>query len=92
LITQLSDTELVGDDIAISLIEVAFCDLRFADATDFTCALRTRLQRYIRELRVVNDEQGVLKKRIPWWRMALGRAAELCRWLAIVLMEAYSGA
>jgi hypothetical protein len=84
--------QLVGDDIAISLIEVGFCDLRFADAVEFAAALRTRLQRYIREPRVANNERRVLKERISWWSMALGRAAELCRWPAIVLMEICSGA
>jgi hypothetical protein len=92
LITQLNDAQLVGDDIAVHLIEVGYCDAKYSDATEFTCALRTRLQRYIREPRVANNERGDLKERISWWRMALGRAAELCRWPAIVLMETCSGA
>jgi hypothetical protein len=81
------DAQLVGDDIALHLIEVAYCDMKYADAIDFVSALRTRLQRYARDPRVANDARGDFKERHAWWRMALGRAAELCRWPAIVLME-----
>ena len=92
LITQLGDTQLVGDDISLHLIDVAFCDTRYADAVEFVSALRTRLQRYNREPRVAINARGDFRDRVAWWRMALGRAAELCRWPGIVLMEICSGA
>jgi hypothetical protein len=90
LVLQLNDAQLVGDDIALHLIDVGFCDARYADAVEFVSALRMRLQRYVREPRVARDARGSFKERVAWWRMALGRAAELCRWPVVVLMEIYS--
>jgi hypothetical protein len=92
LITQLNDAQLVGDDIAVHLIEVGYCDAKYSDATEFTCAVRSRLKRYFRDPRAANNERGVLSERAAWWRMALGRAAELCCWSALVLMKVSSDA
>ena len=89
-VVQLDDVQLAGDDIALHLIDVGFCDARYADAVEFVSALRTRLQRYVREPRVASDARGSFKERVAWWRMALGRAAELCRWPAVVLTETHS--
>jgi hypothetical protein len=36
---RLDDVQLVGDDIAIHLIEVGYCDARYANATAFASAL-----------------------------------------------------
>ena len=47
LVIQLDDTELVGGDIAIHLVEIGYCNVRCADAIDFASALRLRLQRYV---------------------------------------------
>ena len=92
LVVQLDDVQLVGDDIALHLIDAGFCDARYADAIEFVSALRTRLQRYVREPRVASDARGSFKERVAWWRMALGRAAELCRWPVVILTEVCSGA
>jgi hypothetical protein len=88
LTLQLDDVQLVGDDIAIHLLDVDFCDARCADATEFALALKTRLQRYASDPLAAKDARGSLKERIAWWRMALSRAGGLRRWPAIVLMEA----
>jgi hypothetical protein len=90
LILRLDDVALVGDDIAMHLIDLGFCDMRYADAVEFVSALRTRLQRYVREPRAASDARGSFKDRVAWWRMALSRATDLCRWPAIVLMETHS--
>jgi hypothetical protein len=86
LIAQLDDVPLVGADIALSLIDVAFCDVKYSDALAFAVALRTRLQEYVRDSRVADNARSDFRDRVAWWKMALGRAAELCRWPAIVLM------
>jgi hypothetical protein len=87
LITQLDDLQLVGNDMAIHLIEVGFCDARYADATEFASALRSRLRRYVRLPEVADAAREDLRERIGWWRMALGRAFELRKWPAVVLTE-----
>ena len=81
---QLLDTELVGGDIAIHLIEIGYCNARYHDAIDFASALRLRLRRYIRSAQVAEAAREDFKKRIGWWKMALGRAFELRKWPAIV--------
>ena len=35
---QLDDTELVGGDIAIHLVEIGYCNARYHDAIDFVSA------------------------------------------------------
>ena len=87
LIVQLDDVQLVGDDIAIALIDVGYCDEKYTDATEFASALRTRLQRYLRHPCVADNARGVLKEHIRWWGFTLSRASALCRWPAIVLSE-----
>jgi hypothetical protein len=87
LVVQLDDAELVGGDIAIHLVEVGYCDARYADANDFASALRVRLQRYVRSPEVAEAAREDFRKRIGWWRMAVGRAFELRKWPAIVLMD-----
>ncbi|MGY8634288.1 hypothetical protein RAD15_17570 [Bradyrhizobium sp. 14AA] len=87
LMLQVDDVQLVGSDIALHLIEVGFCDVSYADAADFASELRTRLRDYVRDPRVASNARGDLKDCVAWWSMALGRAAELCRWSATVLME-----
>ena len=72
LITQLDDVQLVGNDIAIHLIEVGFCDARYADAVEFASALKSRLRRYVRLPEVAEAAREDFRKRIGWWRMALG--------------------
>jgi hypothetical protein len=85
LVIQLDDTELVGGDIAIHLVEVGYCDARYAGAVHFASALKTRLQRYIRDPEVAADARNSFRERVGWWKMALGRAFELRKWPAIVL-------
>lgn len=87
LIVQLDDVQLVGDDIALSLIDVGFCGVKYADATAFASALEKRLRRYLDDPRAALDARGDFMERNAWWRFALARAAELCRWPAIVLTE-----
>ena len=72
LVIQLDDTELVGGDIAIHLIEIG--NARYHDAIDFASALRLRLRRYIRSPQVAEAAREDFRKRIGWWKMALGRA------------------
>jgi hypothetical protein len=92
LILQLNDLQLVGNDISIALLEVGFCDVKYTDATEFAAALRSRLKRYVQQPRVADSARNDFQDRRRWWGMALSRAAELCRWPAIVLMETCSGA
>jgi hypothetical protein len=87
LILQLDDVQLVGNDIAVHLIEVSHCDARYPDATAFASALKTRLQRYASDPPVAKDARGDFRERVAFWRMALSRAGELCRLPAIVLVE-----
>ena len=90
LITQLDDVQLVGNDLTIHLIEVGFCDARYADAVEFASALRARLRRYVFLPEVAEAERKDLRERIGWWRMALGRAFETRKWPAVVLKETSS--
>jgi hypothetical protein len=85
LVIQLDDTELVGGDIAIHLVEVGYCNARYHDAIDFASALRLRLRRYIRSPQVAEAAREEFRERAGWWRIALGRAFELRQWPAIVL-------
>jgi hypothetical protein len=87
LVVQLDDTELVGGDIAIHLVEIGYCNARHHDAIDFASALRSRLRRYVRSPELAGAAREDFRKRIGWWRMALGRAFELRKWPAIVLTE-----
>jgi hypothetical protein len=87
LIVRLDDVVLVGNDISVALLDVGFCDVKFADATAFSLALKRRLHSYVEDPEVAASARGNLKERAAWWRMALGRAGELCRWPAIVLMK-----
>jgi hypothetical protein len=64
---------LVGDDIALHLIEVGYCDARYADAVAFVSALRKRLQRYVDDPQVASDARSDFRERVAWWHMALGR-------------------
>ena len=86
LITQLDDVQLVGNDMAIHLIEVGFCEARYADAVEFASALRSRLRRYVRSPQMAEAAREEFRERVGWWRMALGRAFELRKWPAIVLI------
>jgi hypothetical protein len=86
LVAKLDDVPLVGNDIGVHLFDVAFCDAKYAHGTAFAIALRDRLQLYIDDPDVAQNERGVLRERVAWWRMAaLGRAGELTRWPALVL-------
>ncbi|RXG86143.1 hypothetical protein [Bradyrhizobium zhanjiangense] len=87
LILQLDDVQLVDGDVALNLIEVGFCDVRYTDAVAFASALKTRLQGYVDDPRVASNARGDFRDRVAWWHMALSRAAELCRWPAFLLME-----
>jgi hypothetical protein len=71
LIAQL-DVQLVGNDIAIHLIEVGWCDARYANASEFASKLRARLQRYARSPEVAASARKDLRERVGWWKMALG--------------------
>jgi hypothetical protein len=86
LVIQLDDTELVGGDIAIHLVEIGYCNARYRDAIDFASALRLRLRRYVRSPLVAEAAREELKERVGWWRMAIRRAFELRKWPAIVLI------
>jgi hypothetical protein len=46
---RLDDVQLVGNDVSIHVIEVGFCDARYADAVELASARRARLRRYVRE-------------------------------------------
>jgi hypothetical protein len=87
LILQLDDVELVGNDIALHIVEIGYCDVRYHDAIDFASALRSRLRRYVRAPQVAEAAREEFKERVGWWRMAVGRAFELRKWPAIVLTE-----
>jgi len=69
LVIQLNDTELVGGDIAIHLVEIGYCNARYHDAVAFASALRSRLRRYVRSPGVAEAAREDFKKRIGWWRM-----------------------
>ena len=69
LVIQLDDTELVGGDIAIHLVEIGYCNARYHDAVAFASALRSRLRRYVRSPGVAEAAREDFKKRIGWWRM-----------------------
>jgi hypothetical protein len=68
LVAQLDDVQLVGGDIALHLIEVGFCDVRYSDAVDFASALRTRLQRYVHDSCVADAARTEFTERVAWWR------------------------
>jgi hypothetical protein len=87
LILRLNDTPLVGNDIALHLFDVAFCEARYADATQFVAQLKRRLRRYIDKPAEAEWAPQHYKERVGWWHMALGRAAALCRWPALKLTE-----
>jgi hypothetical protein len=66
LVVQLDDVQLVGDDIGLHLIEVGFCDARYADAVHFVSALGKRLQRYVdnpRSASAVRDDGSMRRVR-----------------------------
>ena len=90
LILQLDDTELVGNDLALHLVDVAYCGVRVGDAVDFASALRARLRRYLRNPKVADAAREDFRERVGWWKMALGRAFELRRWPPVVLTETSS--
>jgi hypothetical protein len=73
LILQINDTELVGADLALSVIGVAYCDERYADAIDFASAFRSRLQRFVRYPEFAAATRAELMERVASWRTALGR-------------------
>jgi hypothetical protein len=79
--------QLVGSDISLHLIDVGYCGARYANAVAFVSALKTRLQRYLGKPDIARAARAEFRKRVAWWRMALSRTSELCRWSAIVLMN-----
>jgi hypothetical protein len=87
LVVEIDDPQFVGDDIAVHLFDVSHCDAKCANATAFVSALGERLQRYLDNDLAAERARGVLRERAAWWKMALSRAGELCRWPAIVLMK-----
>jgi hypothetical protein len=87
LILQISDTELIGADLALAIIDIAYCDARIGDATDFAAAFRSRLQRYVRYPEFALATREELMKRVAWWRCAVGRALEIRTWPAIALAK-----
>jgi hypothetical protein len=70
LVAQLDDVRLVGNDMFIHLVEVGYCDARYAGAVHFASALKTRLQRYVRNPEVAVSARAEFGERIAWWRMA----------------------
>jgi hypothetical protein len=84
---ELLDVPLVGDDLMLAVIDVAFCDARPGDATDFAAAYRSRLQRYVRCREVADAARAENSRRIAWWRCAIGKMLELRKWPAITLTE-----
>jgi hypothetical protein len=70
LIAQLDDVQLVGNDIALHLIDVGYCDAKYVDAVAFAQALKTRLQRYVDSPLAASDARGNFRERVAWWRMA----------------------
>jgi hypothetical protein len=49
-----------------------------------------RLQRYVENADEAASARAEFKERVGWWRMALGRAGELSRWPAMVLIKEMS--
>jgi hypothetical protein len=86
LIPQL-DVELVGNDLSIAIVEVAFCDEKVGDATDLAAAMRSRLRRYLKHPEVAASAREFLKERVGWWVMALGRAFQVKRWPPLQAVE-----
>jgi hypothetical protein len=72
MVIQLDDTELVGGDIAIHLVEIGYCNARYHDAIDFASVLRSRLRRYVRSPDVAEAARAEFRERVGFWRMALG--------------------
>ena len=72
LVIQLNDTELVGGDIAIHLVEIGYCNARYHDAVAFASALRSRLRRYVRSPGVAEAAREDFRKRVGCggWRWA----------------------
>lgn len=90
LIMQIDDTQFVGDDIAVHVIDVAFHDVRYSDARAFALALRTRLQAYVRDPCLASGARREFRECVASWKpalVALGRSADRRR-EAIVPMEA----
>jgi hypothetical protein len=87
LIVQLDDVPLVGNDISVHLLDVAYCDAKYANAIAFTSALRLRLQDYVDNPDVAASARGNLTGRVGWWRFALSRSGELCKWPAMILVK-----
>jgi hypothetical protein len=87
LILQLDDVQLVGNDLALHLVDIAYCGVRVGDGTDFAAAFRSRLQRYLRSPEVKEAAREDFRPRIAWWKAAIGRAFEIRAWPAIVLAE-----
>ena len=46
------------------LVEVVYCDARYADAIDFASALRSRLRRYVRLPEVAEAAREEFKERV----------------------------
>ena len=67
--------QLVGADIAVHLIDVGYCDARYADVVEFATALKMRLRRYVDEPRVANAARAEFKERV---RGSAWRWAALC--------------
>ena len=61
---QIKDTELVGGEIAIYLVEIGYCNARYRDAIDFASALRARLRRYVRLPEVAEAAREEFKERV----------------------------
>ncbi|MGY4349804.1 hypothetical protein ACVWXM_006297 [Bradyrhizobium sp. GM7.3] len=85
LILQLDDVQLVGNDIALHLIEIGYCGAACLDAGAFASALKKRLQHFVDEPAAASAARTELNAHVAWWSMALGRAAKLCRQPAVVL-------
>jgi hypothetical protein len=71
LIAQLDDVQLVGNDTFIHLVEVGYCDAKYADAVAFAQALKTRLQRYVRDPEMAAAAREEFRAGVAWWRVAV---------------------
>lgn len=87
LVMEIDDAEFVGNDISVHLFDVGYSDTKYAGAIHFVSALERRLRHYLDNDIAAESARCVLRERAAWWKMALSRAGELCKWPAIVLTE-----
>jgi hypothetical protein len=79
LVAEIDDAEFVGNDIAVHLFDVGFCDAKYAGAIHFVSALERRLQHFLDNDNATDNARSVMRERAMWWKMAISKAGGLCR-------------